>query len=407
MRASDTDPSAATVGDGDRTSIRLGIAGLGLAGSMMIRAAVVHPRIELCAAVDPLSGPRDTFARDFGARVYAEFRELCENPAVEAIYIASPHQFHAEQAIMATAHGKHVLVEKPLALTLEDCDGVIDAIERTDLNFIVGHTHAFDPNIRFIARLVRSGEIGRLGMILAFNYTDFLYRPRRPEELDTALGGGITFNQVTHQVESARVIGGGLVRSVRANVGALDPARPTEGNCVAFLEFENGAAASLVYSGYDFFDSDELHGWIGESGNPKEPGRQGAMRRRLLSGEVEEAELHKNLGYGGRRLPVEQPHLPHFGSLVITCERGDIRLSSDGIVVYGVGGMRTFPVERGVGRPGHGDALDALWAALREGRRDFHDARWGKATLEVALAILQSARERREINLAHQVAVDA
>ena len=67
--------------------------------------------------------------------------------------------------------------------------------------------------------------------------------------------------------------------------------------------------------------------------------------------------------------------------------------------------MRTIPVERGLGRPGQGDVLDALWAAMREGRRDFHDARWGKATLEVALAVLRSARERREIVLAHQVAV--
>lgn len=393
------------MGADDGGPIGLGIAGLGLAGSMMIRAAAVHPGIALCAGADPLPRPREAFARDFGARAHAGFDGLCADPAVEAIYIASPHQFHAEQAVMALDHGKHVLVEKPLALTLEDCDAVIEAAGRAGVHLIVGHTHAFDPNVRSIARLVAGGELGRLGMILAFNYTDFLYRPRRPEELDTALGGGIAFNQVTHQIEMARVIGGGLVRSVRANVGVLDPARPTEGNCAALLEFEDGAAASLVYSAYDFFDSDELHGWIAESGIAKEPGRHGATRRRLGDGPAAEAGRQRDLGYGGRRLPAEQPHLPHFGTVVVTCERGDIRLSPDGIVVYGVDGAREMPVERGRGRPGHGDALDALWAAVREGRRDFHDARWGKATLEVVLAILQSARERREITLSHQVAV--
>ena len=387
----------------DSAPLKLGIAGLGLAGAFMIRAAVVDPRIALCAAADPLPRPREAFARDFGARVYEDFQALCEDPEIEAVYIASPHQFHAEQAIAAIAHGKHVLVEKPMALTLEECDAVIAAAEAADVHLIVGHTHGFDPNIHAVQRLVQSGELGRLGMILAFNYTDFLYRPRRPDEFDTALGGGIGFNQVSHQIEIVRAIGGGLVRSVRANVGALHAARPTDGNCTAFLEFENGTAASLTYSAYDFFDSDEFHGWIAEGGTHKEPGRQGTRRRALASGNADEAARQRDLGYGGQTLPVAQPHLPHFGTVIVTCERGDIRLSPDGILVYGEDGMREIPVERGGVRPGQGDALDALWAAVREGRRDFHDARWGKATLEVVLAILQSSKERREIPLAHQV----
>jgi phthalate 4,5-cis-dihydrodiol dehydrogenase len=382
--------------------IKLGIAGLGLAGAMMIRAAAIHPRFVLHAGADPLPRPRESFARDFGARPYADFAALCDDPEVEAIYIASPHEFHPRQAIAALAHGKHVLVEKPLALTLEDCDAVIDAADKAATQLIVGHTHGFDPNVRAMAQLVGSGALGRLGMILAFNYTDFLYRPRRPEELDTARGGGIAFNQVSHQIEIVRLIGGGRVRSVRAHAGILDPTRPTEGCCTALLEFESGAAASVTYSGYDFFDSDEFHGWIGEGGTPKSAAH-GSMRRRLLSGAVAEADLQKDLGYGGRVLPPEQPHLPHFGTVIATCERGDVRLSADGMLVYGRDGLKEVQVERGVGRPGHGDALDALWAAVRDGRPSVHSARWGKATLEVTLAILRSARERREIALAHQV----
>jgi phthalate 4,5-cis-dihydrodiol dehydrogenase len=405
MNSSETTQATAALLKSAEPPIRLGIAGLGLAGAFMIRAAAAHARITLCAGADPLARPREAFARDFGAKVYADFRGLCEDPALEAIYIASPHQFHAPQAIEALEHGKHVIVEKPLALTLADCDAVIAAEERSALHLIVGHTHGFDANVRTIRRIVRSGELGRLAMIMTFNYTDFLYRPRRPEELDTALGGGITFNQVSHQIESVRMIGGGMVRSVRANVGILDPSRPTEGNSLAFLEFENGAAASLIYSAYDFFDSDEFHSWVSEGGTPKPPGRPGATRAQLSSNAASEADRQKDLGYGGRHLPDEQPHQPHFGILIATCERGDLRLTPDAITLYGVDGARSIPVERGLGRPGQGDVLDALWAAVREGRRDFHDGRWGKATLEVALAILQSARERREIILSHQVPV--
>jgi phthalate 4,5-cis-dihydrodiol dehydrogenase len=387
----------------EANAIRLGIAGLGLAGAFMIRAGVVHPRFVLAAGADPLPRPRETFERDFGAKTYESFDELCRDSSIEAIYIASPHEFHPAQAIAALAHGKHVIVEKPLALTLAECDSVIEAAEQSDRQLIVGHTHGFDPNIRTIQRMVQSGELGRLGMILNFNYTDFLYRPRRPEELITARGGGITFNQVSHQIETARAIGGGLVRSVRANVGVLDPTRPTEGNCTALLEFESGAAASLTYSSYDFFDSDEFHGWVAEGGTPKTPNTHGTARRILASGEPED-QRQKHLAYGGRDLPMEQPYQPHFGVLIVTCAKGEIRATPEGLMLYGVDGRRELPVDRGLGRPGHGDVLDTFWRAVREGQRDFHDARWGKATLEVALAILQSARERRDVTLRYQVA---
>ena len=64
-------------------------------------------------------------------------------------------------------------------------------------------------------------------MINAINYTDYLYRPRRPEELDTALGGGAIFNQAAHQIDIVRLLGGGRVASVRAATGAWDITRPT------------------------------------------------------------------------------------------------------------------------------------------------------------------------------------
>ena len=74
--------------------LRLGIAGLGLAGAFMIRAAAVHPNIQLCAGMDPLPHPREAFAQAFGVNVYSDFRELCRDRSIEAIYIASPHRFH-------------------------------------------------------------------------------------------------------------------------------------------------------------------------------------------------------------------------------------------------------------------------------------------------------------------------
>lgn len=377
--------------------LRLGIAGLGLAGAFMIRAAAHHPCITLAAAMDPLAKPREAFARHFGARVYEDFDDLCRDRNVEGIYIASPHRFHADQAIQALQSGKHVLVEKPLALTMADCDRVVAVAEASPSRLIVGHTHAFDPNVREMRRLIETGDLGRLGMVLTLNYNDFLMRPHRADEFDERHGGGIVFNQVAHQIEIVRLLGGD-VRSVKAAMGALDPLRAAPGHCTALMDLASGAAASVTFSAYDFFDSDELHGWVSEGGAEKERGRQGKTRQAFLS-RPRDLEAHQDLGFGSRELPLEQPFLPHFGFLVATCERGDLRLSPDGIVLHGSDGTSVIGVPRGPGRPGQGDALDALWSATRLGEPSRHDARWGRHTVEVVLAILESARSRREIVL--------
>jgi phthalate 4,5-cis-dihydrodiol dehydrogenase len=382
----------------------LGIAGLGMAGAVMVRAAASHPGIKVVAAAEVHNAPRTAFARDFAAPAYADIAALCDNPDVDIVYIATPHQFHAAHAAMAAAAGKHIILEKPMALTLADCDAIIAAVDRAKVHLIVGHTHAFDPAVREMRRIVASGELGPLGMIAAWNYTNFLYRPRRPEELDTALGGGIMFNQVPHQIDMARLIGGGRLRSVRAQATRLDPARPTEGSAIAFLDFEDGAAASLVYGGYDYFDSDELHFWIGERGAKKSADQHGAAHRALDENRLDESRLRVDRYAYGAEPPPPSAYQPHFGVMIVTCARGEMRASADGLLVYDARGKREIALPKSAAMPGRSEVLDDMIAAVHTGQKPLQDARWGKANVEVMLALLQSARERREVMLKYQVA---
>src|SRR5581483_7812494 len=187
----------------------------------------------------------------------------------------SPHQMHAEHVRAAAQAGKHVLVEKPMAITLDECDAMIDAAHNAGTHLIVGHSHSFNRPILRLRDLVEGGAFGQVRMINAMNYTDFLYRPRRPEELVTEKGGGVIFSQGAHQIDIVRLIGGGRVKSVSAATGAWDRTRPTEGAYSALLTFEGGAFASVTYSGYGHFDSDELMGGIDEMGQRKDPARYG------------------------------------------------------------------------------------------------------------------------------------
>lgn len=386
--------------------IGLGIAGLGMAGAVMVRAAAAHPGVKLVAAAEPHDAPRAAFARDFNAGAYASVEELCADPAVDAIYIATPHQFHAPHAIFAAEHGKHVILEKPMALTLAECDAIIAAVERAGVYLLIGHTHAFDPAVRAMRRIAASGELGALGMIAALNYTSYLYRPRRPEELDTARGGGILFNQVPHQIDMVRLIAGGWLRSVRAQVTRLDSARPTEGGLVAFLEFENGVAASLVYGGYDLFDADELHFWISERGADKLPDQHGAARRALAARQTaDETRLRTEQYAYGADAGAPPAHQPHFGLMIVTCARGEMRASADGLLIYDQNGKHEIALPKSAAMPGRSEVLDDMIAAIRTGRRPLQNGRWAKANVEVSVALLRSARERREILLEHQVGI--
>jgi phthalate 4,5-cis-dihydrodiol dehydrogenase len=388
--------------------LRFGVIGLGRATLSFLPALLRHPGAQITAGADPRPEARAAWARDFEAETYETAEQLCASPNVDAVYVATPHQLHAPNVLAAAAAGKHVICEKPMALTLEDCDAMIAATERTGVKLVIGHSQSYSPPIFAIRDLVRGGEFGRLGMMTYLTYKGLLYTPRRPEELDPALGGGVVFNQAPHQVDSVRWIGGGLVRSVRAQLGVWDSKRPVEGAYSAFLEFEDGATAQLVFSAYGRFDSGEFHFWIGESGQQRERQRWGNSREELerLSRE-EEAELKASLAYGGERQPHLQlddegeRHQSMFGALLVSCERADLRPSPKGVLIYAAAGRRDLQLPSPPAVKSHG--VDELDDAVVHGAPVRHDGRWGKATLEVLLALHQSSSERREIVLQHQV----
>src|SRR4051812_42994689 len=111
--------------------LRFGVIGLGRAGSGMVSALSKHPDVDLTAAADRHQVHLDKFTREFEGLTFMDGEELCKSPEVDAVYIATPHEFHSAHVRMAAEHGKHIIVEKPMALTLEDCDRMIEAVERS------------------------------------------------------------------------------------------------------------------------------------------------------------------------------------------------------------------------------------------------------------------------------------
>ena len=186
-------------------------------------------------------------------------------------------------------------------------------------------------------------------------------------------------------------------------------------------------SATLVFNGYGFFDTAELFWWIGEGGQQRYPeknmrARQNYNRLQETEGDKRERvleEMKEKMRYGsvkvgerpempdgwekggGRSGPdSEMRHQQFFGLTLVTCAQGDMRQSPDGIYIYG-DEKKEISLDPGV--RGRESEIEELYNGVVLGKPMLHDGRWGEATLEVCLGILQSSEQRKEIFMSHQV----
>lgn len=384
--------------------LRLGIVGLGSAARTMLASIEVHPNVDLVAVAEPLEDARTSVAARFGARAFAEIESLVACPDVDAVYVATPTELHVEHVILAANAGKHVLVEKPMAIDLEQARRMIEAAERAGVRLLVGHSHSYDTPYRAMREIIARETLGRVRLMHNLYYTDWMYRPRRPEELVTELGGGITYRQGAHQFDVLRLLGGGLVTSVRAKTFDWDPARAGIGAHAVWLEFANGAFATATYNGYGAFLSSEICFGTGELGFPQ-PLETAGRSRRAFRERAAGDELGAKRARSAGRDSEERlaPHQPFFGLTIVSCEGGDIRQSATGLYLYTERGREEVPLPldlstRDLTLSEFADAVAGLRPAL-------HDGRWGMANLEVCVAAIAAAASGEAIALRHQVPV--
>ncbi len=379
-------------------TLNVGVVGLGLAAASVAPAMVAMPHVNLVAGADINPRALQAFKEKYGAKTYASIDELCNDPEIDTVWVATPNTFHCPHVILAAERGKHVIVEKPMAISLAEAERMIEAAGKHGVQLLCGGSRSSSAVVRTMRELVVSGELGRLRAMVTWSATDWMLRPRRPDELDVAQGGGIAYRQAPHQVDSVRLLAGGKVRSVRGVTGQwMAPRHTAPGFFSALLEFENGALATLVYSAYGYFMASEFFE-PGASG-PDAPGLQGRIeaRKHITTGTRDEAvakeqrtrDVQRTGPAAGAAMPRGARFLSDLGLLVVSCEHGDMRQSPAGIYIYGDEGTTEvlLPETRGAYAP----ELDELYEALNDGKPVLHSGLWGLATLEVCLALMQSA----------------
>ncbi|HEX2036077.1 MAG TPA: Gfo/Idh/MocA family oxidoreductase [Chloroflexota bacterium] len=291
---------------------------------------------------------------------YADYAELLQRPDVDLVLVTLPHWLHAEATIRALEAGKHVLIEKPMAMTLEECDRMIQAAARAGRRLAVGLTHHFHAIPPLAKELLDSGRFGRIAW-----GTEVMYATRRlganpPWFYDRSLGGGQLLGNGVHFVDRlCWTIGSSGGGPGDATPAAPDRARPVavkalvgtffndyaaDDGAVLFIQFDTGQVATLHLTGH----------------------YAGAARY-----EAEYVAARGMVRYG-RELQATHPETPDDAT------------------------YHPIPVEK---HNGFERQLRDLAGAIREGRSPMVPGEWGRMVLAVLLAAEESSRSGREVLL--------
>lgn len=231
--------------------VGIGIIGAGRISGAHAQAARALPQTRLVAVAEPDEERRARFLERWGGTGFADYRALLDSPEVDAVVVALPHWLHGEVGCAALSAGKHVLLEKPMAMTVEECDALIAAGRRANRKVMVGHMHQFTPVNLAAKALLDSGELGEVVMATDTWYKPFFGREKRPPWfLDAAKGGGMWPMNGAHMIDRMTFFAGSEVVAVKAMVGARFFDQPCTDCGVALLQFANGVYATLVHAGY-------------------------------------------------------------------------------------------------------------------------------------------------------------
>jgi predicted dehydrogenase len=239
----------------------VGIVGGGRVCHAHARALAANAELfELRGIVDVDAARAAELGARYGCATYTDYRVLLERPEIDVITIALPNHLHAEVTIAACRAGKHVFVEKPMALTLDECDAMVEAAEAARVKLMVGHTqHFFALNIA-AHRIIRSGELGELVQMTDTWYKPFGLSFRLPWFLDRAQGGGMWQMNGAHMVDRMLWLSDSPVVAVKAWIGNKLIRQNADDTAIAILHHASGVHAVLSHAGYERGDER----WWGE-----------------------------------------------------------------------------------------------------------------------------------------------
>jgi UDP-N-acetyl-2-amino-2-deoxyglucuronate dehydrogenase len=228
--------------------LRFGIVGSGVIGPMHAEAIESLPDAELVSVADIIFERAQKLAARYGARPYSDLGEMLAREQLDVVTIGTPSGMHGEHAIQVMRSGRHVIVEKPMEISKAALDEMLRVQQETGVKMAVISQHRFDPAAQEVDALVQEKAFGRLVLgnaLIPWWRSQGYYDSgawRGTWQLD---GGGVLMNQSIHSIDVLQWLMG-PVCSVFAYTDTLAHRMETEDVAVAVLRFENGALGTIA-----------------------------------------------------------------------------------------------------------------------------------------------------------------
>ena len=233
--------------------IRIAVVGTGIIGIQHLESIEKSQECTLCAICDVNEVSVTKLAEKYQVPYFTDYRELVKKVRIDAVILNLPHFLHCEVTEFFLDNGVDVLVEKPMANSVKECDRMIAAAKRSGRKLAVGHVMRYNPAIERIKAIYESEEMGKLCMYQEIRSADY-FTPKRPKWfLNKELsGGGIARNYGAHSMDSLFYVTGYSSAKVTSVIGNLKNDAEIEGHAQIFLELPQHMSANLTFSGYTF-----------------------------------------------------------------------------------------------------------------------------------------------------------
>ncbi|MGV3723830.1 MAG: Gfo/Idh/MocA family protein, partial [Actinomycetota bacterium] len=230
--------------------IGIGIIGAGRICAAHATAALALPETRLAAVADIDEARVNDAAQKYDCQGYLGYEAMLADPNVDAVVVGLPHFLHEEVTVQSLQAGKHVLLEKPMAMTVPECDAMIAAAAAAGKSLMVAHSqHYFRQNLA-ARELIRSGDLGHLVLANDAWYKGFWDGGKRPDWfLDDSKGGGMWAMNGSHMIDRLCFMLESEVVAVKAKVGNPVFGLSTDMG-VAYLDFACGVSATIQQVGY-------------------------------------------------------------------------------------------------------------------------------------------------------------
>jgi phthalate 4,5-cis-dihydrodiol dehydrogenase len=228
----------------------LAIIGTGRISGAHARAAESVPSVRLVAASEVDEARGQQFAGRWGCDVVSDYRDLLARDDVQIVALTLPHFLHCPVAIEAAQAGKHIIIEKPMADTVEECDRMIEAARRHGVKLFTAHTEEFmAPNVK-ARELIEGGAVGRPVLATDTWYKAFGLQGRPAWFLDRRQGGGMWLMNGAHMIDRLTFILNSRVAAVKAFVGTRYNDIQADDAALAYLQLQNGIPCSIAHTGF-------------------------------------------------------------------------------------------------------------------------------------------------------------